>query len=470
MKTRLPLAVLLLAGVSLVAQEAPKEAKTSAAPAAPADPFVKEKEKKAGSGGNVPATHANVGVVVQYIDVKRERWQQWLAANDASLDATPLRKEVETWITAGDAKLAESSLVMGKSGQRAKVESARNLVYPREFRETAEAPPFPTATETRNAGTTTETDLVVEVDGGVDINFAPERVVYGGENPPREDAGVLEGDLRHPVFDVQKATTSCRLDPQSWALVGCEKSLEGPATHQTLIFTRPLVHRFEETAVTAEPGTQGMLTWTWLEVAHEAFNTSLMKTADPSSWVGAGLYEEAGKLGAKVVEERSHQFQSGQRGKNESIREILIPTEWDQTKEAIFATPKAFQTWNVGTSVEVDPAISSAGGMLDLNMAPHVTYFVGTDVFHRVLVEDLGPGIPAGEHERIFLPFHRLDDRPSEGVTGTGLGLAIARDLAVAMGGSLRLVPQDGPGAAFELRLPAAAAAKVIPFSDARAS
>lgn len=88
----------------------------------------------------------------------------------------------------------------------------------------------------------------------------------------------------------------------------------------------------------------------------------------------------------------------------------------------------------------------------------------------RLLVKDLGPGIPARENERIFLPFHRLDDRPSEGVTGTGLGLAIALDLAMAMGGRLRLVPQDGPGATFELRLPAAATAKVIPFSDSRAS
>jgi signal transduction histidine kinase len=87
-----------------------------------------------------------------------------------------------------------------------------------------------------------------------------------------------------------------------------------------------------------------------------------------------------------------------------------------------------------------------------------------------LLFKDRGPGIPAREHERIFLPFHRLDDRTSEGVTGTGLGLAIARDLAIAMAGSLRLVPQDGPGSTFELRLPATATAKVIPFSDSRAS
>jgi signal transduction histidine kinase len=87
-----------------------------------------------------------------------------------------------------------------------------------------------------------------------------------------------------------------------------------------------------------------------------------------------------------------------------------------------------------------------------------------------LLVSDRGPGIPGPEKERVFEPFFRLDDRTREGVTGTGLGLAIARDLATAMGGSLRLVPQTGPGASFELRLPAAAAGKVITFPDSRAS
>ncbi len=106
---------------------------------------------------------------------------------------------------------------------------------------------------------------------------------------------------------------------------------------------------------------------------------------------------------------------------------------------------------------------AASGGLADLTISED-------DGLMTLLVKDLGPGIPTREHERIFLPFHRLDDRPSEGVTGTGLGLAIARDLAVAMGGSLRLVPQEGSGATFELRLPAAASAKVIPFSDSLAS
>ncbi|MCP5550700.1 MAG: HAMP domain-containing histidine kinase [Akkermansiaceae bacterium] len=92
-----------------------------------------------------------------------------------------------------------------------------------------------------------------------------------------------------------------------------------------------------------------------------------------------------------------------------------------------------------------------------------------------VRVSDHGPGIPRGECERIFLPFRRLDDRPSEGSSGTGLGLAIARDLAERMGGTLRLVsPVSGEsGACFELRLPLDAVndtENVIDFPETRAS
>jgi signal transduction histidine kinase len=71
-----------------------------------------------------------------------------------------------------------------------------------------------------------------------------------------------------------------------------------------------------------------------------------------------------------------------------------------------------------------------------------------------VTVTDQGPGIPSDAAERIFRPFERLGSRVNEGASGTGLGLAIARDLAVTMGGSLRLVPSTR-GASFELRVPA---------------
>ena len=70
-----------------------------------------------------------------------------------------------------------------------------------------------------------------------------------------------------------------------------------------------------------------------------------------------------------------------------------------------------------------------------------------------IRVADRGPGIPPRERKRIFLPFTRLSNRLTDGITGTGIGLAIARDLAVLHGGALNLLPVD-KGALFELRIP----------------
>lgn len=67
-------------------------------------------------------------------------------------------------------------------------------------------------------------------------------------------------------------------------------------------------------------------------------------------------------------------------------------------------------------------------------------------------VSDGGPGISAGEVERVFEPFFRVDDRVQAGVSGAGLGLSIARDLARRMGGELKLIPSE-KGARFELHL-----------------
>ncbi len=68
-------------------------------------------------------------------------------------------------------------------------------------------------------------------------------------------------------------------------------------------------------------------------------------------------------------------------------------------------------------------------------------------------VRDFGPGIPKGQRERIFRPFHRIRSDLTEGVSGTGLGLTIARDLARLHGGDLTLTAA-APGAQFTLTIP----------------
>ena len=72
----------------------------------------------------------------------------------------------------------------------------------------------------------------------------------------------------------------------------------------------------------------------------------------------------------------------------------------------------------------------------------------------RFRVEDDGPGIKAGQADRIFRPFVRLDDSISA-PSGTGIGLTIARRAAERHGAHLSLMKTtERGGAGFELLVP----------------
>jgi signal transduction histidine kinase len=78
--------------------------------------------------------------------------------------------------------------------------------------------------------------------------------------------------------------------------------------------------------------------------------------------------------------------------------------------------------------------------------------FARTSGTASVTVSDEGPGIAAGDEQRIFERFEQA--QPKEG--STGLGLAISRRLARSMGGDVTLDSVPGEGARFTLTLPAA--------------
>lgn len=74
--------------------------------------------------------------------------------------------------------------------------------------------------------------------------------------------------------------------------------------------------------------------------------------------------------------------------------------------------------------------------------------------FVELAFRDDGPGIPAGDRDRIFEPF--FTSRRSSG--GTGLGLPIIRSLLQPHHGTILLDRDEGRGAVFLLTLPACAA------------
>jgi two-component system sensor histidine kinase KdpD len=87
-----------------------------------------------------------------------------------------------------------------------------------------------------------------------------------------------------------------------------------------------------------------------------------------------------------------------------------------------------------------------------------------TDRNLTVEVADRGPGLPAGEHEKVFEKFHRAD--PGEG-RGAGLGLAICRGIVQAHGGRIWAQNLPGHGVAFLFTLPLGDAPPKSPPVDA---
>ncbi len=115
-------------------------------------------------------------------------------------------------------------------------------------------------------------------------------------------------------------------------------------------------------------------------------------------------------------------------------------------------------------AVEVDPAqltealghglenaarYSPAGSTIRVSADSH-----DDEVYLRV--SDQGRGIPAGDRERVFDRFVRLEGASE--MPGSGLGLFIAKSLVALNGGRLRLGEAEGGGTLFEIALPRSAA------------
>ncbi|WP_150524214.1 ATP-binding response regulator [Roseibium sediminis] len=119
--------------------------------------------------------------------------------------------------------------------------------------------------------------------------------------------------------------------------------------------------------------------------------------------------------------------------------------------------------WSVDRSGNLTRAVAALlhnaikyteSGRIVLRASPCVS---GSNVSHTLLqisVEDSGPGLEAGEAERLFRPFVRgsagQDDTP-----GTGLGLWGASELLKELGGELQVFPGKERGSRFVITLPA---------------
>ena len=96
----------------------------------------------------------------------------------------------------------------------------------------------------------------------------------------------------------------------------------------------------------------------------------------------------------------------------------------------------------------VTNAVNYGGGAL-VRLAPPADGVV------RIDVDDDGPGIPPGELDRVFEPFHRGEPSRNRETGGVGLGLPIARNILRAHGGDVTLANRPSGGVRATVTLPA---------------
>jgi len=143
--------------------------------------------------------------------------------------------------------------------------------------------------------------------------------------------------------------------------------------------------------------------------------------------------EDAGQLALRLLK---HDLQ---------VREISVSTDFQGNLPDVQMDSIALQQVLLNLIRNaIDAMGSSPPGTRRLHLKTH---FDGQSNV-LISVEDSGPGIPAGDRERLFDPFFTTK------AGGMGLGLAISSTLVANHGGKLRLVQSDSNGSIFELALP----------------
>jgi signal transduction histidine kinase len=66
----------------------------------------------------------------------------------------------------------------------------------------------------------------------------------------------------------------------------------------------------------------------------------------------------------------------------------------------------------------------------------------------RLVVTDNGPGVPAADRDKLFMPYYSTKGR------GSGLGLAIVRRIIVQHGGGIEVGAAQPSGTTFTIELP----------------
>lgn len=137
----------------------------------------------------------------------------------------------------------------------------------------------------------------------------------------------------------------------------------------------------------------------FVELSHEAV-TKLLFLSKPKSSDATELrtqvQEMVAKNEAKVIETQMITAKSGQKAVTEAVHEFIYPTEYEQanlpsdskdtpqkSKGVATPLPTAFETRNLGSTLEVEPTIGADDRTIDLRFVPEVVYHTGDTIWQE---------------------------------------------------------------------------------------
>ena len=214
--------------------------------------------------GCQPGHEKQVTVIVEFIEVDAGTLSDWTFANRLDSDGTPLRTMLQDLVRQGTARVVETSVIICRSGQRAKTESVSHVIYTSELEppelpesvsladgsKVAEGAVVVAATEPRNVGITTEVDAVIGADEvTLDISLAPSLIAEGERSVwPNADVDA-NSRQQMPGFYRSQITTQVTLKDGRYAFLGTGKprtpSLDRVDDSVFAIFVRGDISRVE---------------------------------------------------------------------------------------------------------------------------------------------------------------------------------------------------------------------------------
>jgi hypothetical protein len=139
----------------------------------------------------------------------------------------------------------------------------------------------------------------------------------------------------------------------------------------------------------------------FIEVPHETMTELLAeprKTANDTP-LRAKLQELVKEGKAKMIETQMVTARSGQKAMTESVQEMIYPCEYDRSQVQHVApeneqpqppppvasapTPVAWETRNLGSTLEIEPTIGENDKIIDLRLLPTLVYHSGNRVWHE---------------------------------------------------------------------------------------